>query len=599
MSAESTVEDISLYIKDLNNGSSEGTLSLFQDCILDALRLRLESNPASQETLDTCLQIGLRYIPTQSQQLSHGVDAVGLLVQFGAKWDGSTVFQMQRTPFHIISTCSNDRHELLNWMIICSEKKLLNERDSSGCTAVMYAVHNSNLQCLRCLIAYGADLNLGSDIAYHVMTTPLVDAMLAYSSNPSSITRDILTLLLENGVNVNKSCQNGFAPIEYAINCNSIDCVMGLVLHGAQFELSPMWFLAASNRSVEVLEYLLELGVNNTCTDSFGRNALYYAVCTGDINVILYLLQMKVPITTTAKQFFENLTSLPRLSAINDMYMHIQQNPAEWNPCVQAIAQDKIDVVQLLEHYEQHSFQSIEALKCAVRMNSLKMVNYLLSKYKYPFINIEYKYPNQGWHTYHTIITEACTQFSTTFMDYRTLEIVSLLLEHGADPAKQRFHSNYENAFQIAINNEYNELVAQFIRSGFDVDCKLHDFYLGDMLPFELAVIRGNGQAAEMLLHAGCSCGKFNLVNNMSTGINSWTIQRFQMYISPELTSLMREWDVNKNNVKPLQQKCRKLILNQLCPRNLKKITELPLPAEMIRYLCILELYDVIHKRRN
>ena len=187
-------------------------------------------------------------------------------------------------------------------------------------------------------------------------------------------------------------------------------------------------------------------------------------------------------------------------------------------------------------------------------------------------------------HDYHTILTEPCQSGQ--------LEMVTLLMKHGADPSPKSVHKKYLTAFIIAINSKYNELVTHFIRSGADVDRRLHYEYLGDVLPFECAVLMCNKQAAEMLLHAGCSCGKFNLVNNISTGIRCFR-QTFQGYFSPELQKLMIEWDVAKNNVKPLKHMCRKSILKHLCPRAVKKISELPLPPRIIRYLSIPELDDV------
>ena len=254
---------------------------------------------------------------------------------------------------------------------------------------------------------------------------------------------------------------------------------------------------------------------------------------------------------------------------------------------------DMLDVVQLLEKYEQNTFQSLEALICAVHRNRLKMVNYLLSKYKYP-LNIEYiEYfdphtIHKTWNWTQTIITEACKPDQ--------LEMVTLLMEHGADPAKKSDDKRYQSALIIAIKNGYNELVEHFIRSRVNLDCRLHDRYLGDVLPFEYAVFMRNKQAAEMLLHAGCSCGYFSLVNSVFTDIGPYGSVIncvlncvFNVSISdlPEMEELMIEWEVYKNKVKPLQQLCRKSILKDLYPRAVRNITELPLPPIMISYLSI------------
>ena len=128
MSSETTVEDISVSHKELNTGM-ECQCYFYKNCVLGVLESQLESNSVSQETLDECLLIGLSSIPTQSQHHIHGLAAVELLLNLGAKWDGSTLFQMDRMPYHIIMQCSSDHHRLLNLMIKC--KRFLHCSDES------------------------------------------------------------------------------------------------------------------------------------------------------------------------------------------------------------------------------------------------------------------------------------------------------------------------------------------------------------------------------------------------------------------------------------------------------------------------------------
>ena len=285
--------------------------------------------------------------------------------------------------------------------------------------------------------------------------------------------------------------------------------------------------------------------------------------------------------TTTTQQQFH----LPRYRGSSSFLINIQKNNGtRQNPCLQAISMGSLDVVQRLEKNEQLTFQSMDALKCAVRSKSLKMVNYLLNKYKYP-LNMEYrdsdKHNIEGeWNWTHTIITEVCKPDQ--------VEMVSLLMEHGADPAKKSYDERYQSAVMIAIRDECNELVAHFIRSGVNFDCRLHDLYRGDMLPFKFAVYKRNKQAAEMLLHAGCSCGEFSLVKSVFIDISPYESRlNVSIFVCLELEKLMIDWDVHKNKVKPLQQLCRKSILKHLYPRAVKKITELPLPSVIIKYLGI------------
>ena len=569
MHVEFTVESFSTYINDLDSEGSGSTL-----------RLQLDTNPPSQEILDECLLIGLRSLSSQNQHISQVVAALQLLLQLGAKWDCSTLLGLRRTPYHIICQCPSDPYELLDKMLRSSGGKLVNESDSSGCTAVMHAVHNKNIKSLRCLIDHGADLNLRCNLRDTGMTTALIQAIRQHALSPFPITRDILNLLLDNGVDVNGHSLVR-SPIEYAIYYNSFECFQKLVQKDAQFDLKGMWFVAASNRCIDILKFLISIGISKNVTDSFGRNALHHAVCSGDINVIRYLLEIGVSIITIGKRLQDRLCLFMIDTDMTDDVWYM------YNPCLQAISMERLDVLQLLEKYEQQMFQSIEALKCAVRRNSLKMVNYLLNKHTYP-LNIEYRDTDtdimgRAWHWTQTIITEACEPHKR--------EMVTLLTEHGADPAKKSDDERYQSAIMIAIMGTYNELVAHFIRSGVSLDCRLHDTFHGGVVLFENAVFRRNTQAAEMLLLAGCSCGEFSLVKNIPTGISSsGNIHESQRYVTPEFQELMIEWDVHKNMVRPLHQMCRKSILNHLCPKAVKEITELPLPPRIIRYLGIPEI---------
>ena len=468
MDAEFTVESFSAFLKDLNNEDDDSTFNLSKTGDSGAIRLQLNTNPSAQKTLDECLLIGLISLPSQRQHIAHVVAALQLLLQLGAKWDSSTLFDLQETPYHIICQCPSDPYELLDEMIKCSGGKLMNQQDYSGCTAVMYAVHNKNVECLRCLITHGADLNLGSDSGYINMTTPLIDTIRAHSSSPSPITRDILNLLLENGVDVNKRshvrrtplfellfeggvgvnkrCNIRFlrvSPIECAMDSNSIYCVRKLVMHDAQLDLKSMWLQAVTNKSIDMLEYLLDLGVSKDFLDLYGEEFLHCSVCTGDITMIRFLLEAGVPILKKRYREYRGVPCYMRRSSVPEHMINVTQKSIQYDPCLKAISMKRLDVVQLLDNYEQQTFQSIEALKCAVSKTSLEIVNYLLSKYKYP-LNMEFA----GWHYYadgyHTILTEACHSGQ--------LKMVTLLMEHGADPSKKSVHKKYQNALMIAIN---------------------------------------------------------------------------------------------------------------------------------------------------
>ena len=152
-----------------------------------------------------------------------------------------------------------------------------------------------------------------------------------------------------------------------------------------------------------------------------------------------------------------------------------------------------------------------------------------------------------------------------------------------------------EKCFSIIYDPTYEdpvENIACFIRGGFNMNTKSDYPYLflasgladiGVVLPFEAAVWADYIYTAELLLVTECPRG-------IPSGNHNHPLNGS---ISSKVQELLKEWNVHKNNVIPLQQRCRMAILNHLYCVD-KKITELPLPPPMIKYLSIPELDDII-----
>ena len=177
------------------------------------------------------------------------------------------------------------------------------------------------------------------------------------------------------------------------------------------------------------------------------------------------------------------------------------------------------------------------------------------------------------------MLTEACKPYRRT--------LVQLLVRHGASPAKASMNVRYQCALMVCIELEYNEILIDFINNGVNIDIRLHDLHLEEVLPFQYAVIRGRRQAADILLHAGCFCGEFNFVKLSPTG----RIPDSENYVNAELQKLLREWNVRGNTVNKLHTMCRSKILRHLYPRSIADVKDLPIPTKIIRFPSLAELY--------
>ena len=566
----------SLCLPHLNNRHSASVRSLFMDYMVhgdpNALIVHLNGCLVQHDDLVEHLLHNLSCTQVYGQQLLRTVNALKLLLQFGAKWNGRVLFQENRTPYHIISRCHGDHHELLDAMITSSEVNLLNVKDSMEFTAVMHAVHAGNIKCLQCLITHQADLDMGCDRWHSFYSTPLIDSIqLQYSNTPHidrDVMRNIFDLLLSSGADINKPCNLGLSPIKHAVDNRSRYCTEKLIQMGARLDPTkddgkPLWSLAVCSGNVVIHKYLIDTGFDRNCTDIWGRNALYFAISRGDYPTCRYLLEAGVALITPTQENFNQAVSLG----------YACQKPIAENrdPGMQAISMDMVHLVKLLEQYGCKTFQTMEALRYAMQRNSLSIVHHLLSTYNYP-LNTEYMFLN----SYDTILTEACKR--------NQQEMVALLMKHGADAAKQRDHISYQNAITIAISQREIEMVAHFIRSGANFDCRTYDNRYRYGLPFDCSIINRCIHMVEMLLYSGCSRGEFSLMNTDQLSDN----------VTPEIKKLMMDWEVHQNNVTPLQELCRKSILKHLYPAA-DKIHKLPLPPVVIKYLSIPELDDIVH----
>ena len=215
-------------------------------------------------------------------------------------------------------------------------------------------------------------------------------------------------------------------------------------------------------------------------------------------------------------------------------------------------------------------------MRRAVLWGSVDVASYLLNKYKYP-LNTEY----------YQLESDPCRDIYTLLSEPKRVckaQIVKLLLDHGADPAKSVCSATGASAMMTAIYEDDLNILAHYIRSGVDINFRSRVFSHGNVLPFEASVVRGKCYAAEMLLISGCSCGVFSLDNH----------HEFKDDLNPNVENLMEEWKMQENNVTPLKQRCRNVILNQLSPRADKKIGKLQLPGCLVKFLHIPEIDDII-----
>ena len=125
----------------------------------------------------------------------------------------------------------------------------LSVSEESPVTPLTVAVRNGNLDCVKVLLKYGADIEERGDFMHnykiHKSCTPLFIA--ATCGND-----EILRFLVENGANVNATEDFGLTPLMAAVSNQLLDAVTFLIDQGADLNLLDSSGLTALHYASEV-----------------------------------------------------------------------------------------------------------------------------------------------------------------------------------------------------------------------------------------------------------------------------------------------------------------------------------------------------------
>ena len=556
-------------------GDSTNTVALLEACILnadhDALQEHLENNQTEQSMLDRCLMIGLQVVQRKEQEMGRVAPALQLLWQSGAKWNPDSLLKQQMTPLHLICKSAGDHYDLLDLLIRSSELTLLNAKDYYHRTALMYAVKNANINCLKSLIAHGAEMKTNNDKKNLIILA--IKELADHSKQSAIIMTEIFDVLLDNGADVNKA-------LSQAVSLGRVECIKKLIVKGANIDYGNgyVWRMTAGY-GVDMLNCLFDRGIDKDITDQQGKSLLWWVTQDSKVGTIRYLLDQGVKVPT-----YVSKTSHDECKHCGVELLVLDTKHQTQDPSMKAIRRDKVDVVQLFEEYGSETFKHFNAFRWAVIYDSVTVLEYLHGSYRHP-LNISYSVSKIQSNCKHwTLLKESCY--------YRSIRSVHYLLEHGAD---LNTVDRCSSAFVIAIQSRQIELVALLICNGVDINFRSYNGTYGLVLPFEAAILRHNilnpsfFYAVELLLVSGCSCGVFNLEED----------HKWKDNVRIETKNLMMKWNVHENNVKPLKQQCRRMTLKHLSPRASKMIEKLPLPQCLIKYLSIPELDDIVDRYRS
>ena len=294
--------------------STTDTYTFLENCVLDAdhkaLEEHLESNLVQQSDLDRCLFRGLRIVQRKERQLSSLAQTLTNLLHSGAKWNSDTLLDYRQTPYHIICESPGDHHELLDMLIRSCQLRTIDAEDSRMCTALEYAVRNTNINCLKCLIANGVDV-----IGKHMWLKHNYGCAWTLVACLGNV--ELLKCLFNRGIDKDATDLVG---------------------------LSVLWCVVVSG-NVEAVRYLLDIGVA-ILNYAPKVHEIQCERCKKDRLVIEYRREI---------HRLEDDGSTLEFDSIKE----------DQDPCMTAISDNKLEIVKLLDEHGSQICKSFTALRSA------------------------------------------------------------------------------------------------------------------------------------------------------------------------------------------------------------------------------------------
>ncbi|KAG5276639.1 hypothetical protein AALO_G00107960 [Alosa alosa] len=213
---------------------------------------------------------------------------------------------LRKQPSHITSAPSKDGwlhiHEAAQCgsmeclrVLINAFPELINKYTNNRHTPLHLAVVNKHLLCVQCLLEAGADPNIANDLG----ETPLYRAC-------EKPTEEIVELLLMFGAKVSQASIEGVTPLHEAVRNKNLDICNLLVRARANirarntYGVEPL-FMAAQVGSTEVITLLATYGAYINCEAKDGATPLYEASKNGHEEVVKLLLSKGVDVNTRTK----------------------------------------------------------------------------------------------------------------------------------------------------------------------------------------------------------------------------------------------------------------------------------------------------------
>ncbi|GFR19820.1 ANK_REP_REGION domain-containing protein [Trichonephila clavata] len=204
-------------------------------------------------------------------QMGH-TEIVNTLIEKGA--NVSAVNQNGSAPLHFAAV--EGHTEIVNALI---EKGAdVNAVGEDNWTPLYLAVENGHTETVKALIENGANVNVADNC-----TLLRFAAKIGYT--------EMVKALIEKGADVNAVNQNGWTPLDLAIEHGHTEIEKVLIENGAIVDNCTLLCFAAKNGNTEMVKALIENGVSANAVDIMGYASLHFAAKNGHTEVVNALIE--------------------------------------------------------------------------------------------------------------------------------------------------------------------------------------------------------------------------------------------------------------------------------------------------------------------
>ena len=281
-----------------------------------------------------------------------GTDVYGniMMAAAGSKFNNSN--DKSPVDLTLLEKSAENSAKITEMLIGKADKNIIND-SLEGKTPLIIAVGNSYIDTAKILIENGANINAvdiegWSALSYAINNgdieiaklllenkVKIKDELLIAIKSPIVESRiNIMKLLIENGANINYTDENGFNPLNIAIESGDMELTKFLITNGAnvnsliQDGVSLIGYAIAQN-NMDLLQILIENGanVNYTNGDSWADTPLKTASRLGLDNVVRILLTRNADINAVDMNGNTALHTAALNSQLSIVKLLLEKNP--------------------------------------------------------------------------------------------------------------------------------------------------------------------------------------------------------------------------------------------------------------------------------